>query len=554
MGFRRKRVKEAMTILPIVEVTLRQAARRRWTYWSRVVAVILASLVAIPASLAVGSMRGGAFMGFVGFSPWLLLMLLSASVRSTADCISSEKRDGTLGLLFLTDLKGRDVVLGKLAGICLPRFSTWLAALPPAAILVLAGGFSWLDVLRIMLAIANVQFCGAAAGMLGSSICRKQNNALSIGSIWISFTCLVFPVAGIVVVEVWNLTKLSSAIMALSPSAAFVNALSGVGALSTKTAWIQLLVSHAVGWSSLALACWFTPRRWQDRPAKPSRNPVSTASRAARRQDNPERLAARAIALDRNPFTWLLSRDRWNAFMPSLIVLLGLALGAFVCLFTTDAHSTIIACFWVAFLSHVFIKANLGEQATQGLFQEKKSGALEYLLTTRLNPPTIIDGQWKSLKNQFARPILFLLAIDALFFAGTLLMAASDESGVGARTNEWTPLIAGWLYLFVALAADSFALGWAGMWEAIRSTKSWEKTRGNAFGFVCAMPTGAFILLWLGLLIVTDGRIGSVWLFGLGWFGFGMLGNFLCLKIFRPVVRGRFRKIVRESLLASKVR
>lgn len=225
-----------MTILPIVEVTLRQAARRRWTYWSRVVAVILASLVAIPASLAVGSMRGGGFMGFVGFSPWLLLMLLSASVRSTADSISAEKREGTLGLLFLTDLKGRDVVLGKLAGICLPRFSAWLAALPAASILVLAGGVTWLDVLRIMLAIANVLFCGAAAGLLGSSICRKRNNALAIGGFWIFLTCLLIPVAGLWVNAVWNLANLSAALLALSPSAAFVNALSGVGALSAKTA------------------------------------------------------------------------------------------------------------------------------------------------------------------------------------------------------------------------------------------------------------------------------------------------------------------------------
>lgn len=546
-----------MTILPIVEVTLRQAARRRWTYWSRVVAVILASLVAIPASLAVGSMRGGGFMGFVGFSPWLLLMLLSASVRSTADSISAEKREGTLGLLFLTDLKGRDVVLGKLAGICLPRFSTWLAALPPASILVLAGGVTWLDVLRIMLSIANALFCGAAAGLLGSSICRKQNNALAIGGFWIFLTCLLIPVVGFVVNEIWSLANLSAALLALSPSAAFVNALSGVGALSTKTAWIQLIVSHAVGWCSLALACWFTPRRWQDRPAKPSKTSVPgpiAASAAPRPRVSPKRLAARAVALDENPFTWLLSRDRWNAFMPSLIVLLGLGLGAFVCLFTTDAHSTIIACFWVAFLSHVFIKAKLGEQATQGLFREKKSGALEFLLTTRLNPTRIIDGQWQSLRNHFARPILALLAIDLVFLLASTFIATSNDYKVRSMFNDWAPLIVGWLYLMITLIADSFALGWAGMWEAIRSTKSWEKTRGNAFALVCAIPTGVFILLWLGLMLLTDGRVGNMWLFGLGWFGCGMLGNMFSLKIFRPVVRGRFRKLVRESLSAAKVR
>ena len=44
-----------------------------------------------------------------------VLYCLLSGVRSTADCLSVEKREGTLGLLFLTDLKGYDVVLGKLA-------------------------------------------------------------------------------------------------------------------------------------------------------------------------------------------------------------------------------------------------------------------------------------------------------------------------------------------------------------------------------------------------------------------------------------------------------
>lgn len=278
------------------------------------------------------------------------------------------------------------------------------------------------------------------------------------------------------------------------------------------------------------------------------------ASAPPRPRATPDRIAARAIALDINPFTWLLSRDRWNAFMPSLIVLLGLAIGAFVCLFTPNAHSTVTGCFWVAFLFHVFIKAKLGEQATQGLFREKASGALEFLLTTRLNPRRIIDGQWQSLRNHFARPILTLLAIDVLFLLGSLFIAASDDLGFRTFADDWAPLIIGWIYLFVTLIADSFTLGWVGMWEAIRSTKSWERTRGNAFMLAGMIPTSIFIVLWFGMMLLTGGKTGGIWIFVLGWFGFGMLGNFFFLKIFRPVVRRQFRKIVRETLLAAKVR
>src|SRR5438034_7581247 len=69
-----------------------------------------------------------------------VLFSLLSGVRSTADCLSEEKREGTLGLLFLTDLKGYDVVLGKLAATSLNAFYGVLAVLPMMAIPLLMGG------------------------------------------------------------------------------------------------------------------------------------------------------------------------------------------------------------------------------------------------------------------------------------------------------------------------------------------------------------------------------------------------------------------------------
>ena len=54
----------------------------------------------------------------------------TAGIWITSDCISEEKRDGTLGLLFLTDLRSFDIVLGKLAATSLKAFAGLIAIFP----------------------------------------------------------------------------------------------------------------------------------------------------------------------------------------------------------------------------------------------------------------------------------------------------------------------------------------------------------------------------------------------------------------------------------------
>src|SRR5580698_5628155 len=105
-----------MTFLPIVERELRVAARRRGTYGMRTKiagAATLAFAGCFVASEVAPSMTLGKTL-FQGLSWLCLCYCLTAGRLMTADCLSREKRDGTLGLLFLTDLKGYDVVLGKL--------------------------------------------------------------------------------------------------------------------------------------------------------------------------------------------------------------------------------------------------------------------------------------------------------------------------------------------------------------------------------------------------------------------------------------------------------
>ena len=135
-----------MTFLPVVERELRVAARKRATYWLRVGAAgFLCALLALVWNSH--TLFGGApgSMGAMLFSPlkWTCFVYaFLAGLFLTSDAISEEKREGTLGLLFLTPLRGYDVVLGKLLASSANATYALVAGVPVLALPILMGGVS----------------------------------------------------------------------------------------------------------------------------------------------------------------------------------------------------------------------------------------------------------------------------------------------------------------------------------------------------------------------------------------------------------------------------
>ena len=169
-----------MTFLPIVGRELRVAARRRGTYWTRVVAALAA--VSIGAWwLLVMARQPSNVIGeglFQALSTLAFSYALLAGVLITSDCLSEEKRDGTLGLIFLTDLKGYDVVLGKLAATSINACYGMVAIFPVLAIPLLLGGVTPAEFWRVIFVCLNTLFLSLAAGMFASSISRLERKAM----------------------------------------------------------------------------------------------------------------------------------------------------------------------------------------------------------------------------------------------------------------------------------------------------------------------------------------------------------------------------------------
>src|SRR3954463_13196067 len=169
-----------MTFLPIVARELRVASRRRGTYWTRAGAALFVIVVGtwiflmmlrVPTEVT-AKVIFGVLAGSAGF------YCLMRGVGATADSLSEEKREGTLGLLFLTDLKGYDVVLGKFMATSLNCFYGLVAIFPIMALPLMWGGVTVGEFWRMVLALLNALFFSLTLGMVVSACTRESQKAM----------------------------------------------------------------------------------------------------------------------------------------------------------------------------------------------------------------------------------------------------------------------------------------------------------------------------------------------------------------------------------------
>ena len=95
-----------MTVLPIVERELRAAARQWATYWVRLgiaLAAIFVTVVIFVLTFGLPSAQTGRRI-FEWLAGIMMVYCLAYGRRSTADCLSVEKREGTLGLYWTLPL------------------------------------------------------------------------------------------------------------------------------------------------------------------------------------------------------------------------------------------------------------------------------------------------------------------------------------------------------------------------------------------------------------------------------------------------------------------
>ncbi|HYV30938.1 MAG TPA: ABC transporter permease [Candidatus Binatia bacterium] len=475
-----------MTYLPIVGRELRVAARRGGTYWSRFY-VVLAALVptgfllADPFQFPSAAKMGAQTFHVLAFMAFVSVLL--AAVRLTADCLSSEKREGTLGLLFLTDLKPYDVVLGKLAATSLNAFFGLLALMPVMAIPILLGGVTLGDLLRLALVLINGLFFALSLAMLISVLSWHEKKAIGMTSLLVFTLGAGLPLAGSFSASLSGPWSPISLLSVASPGFAGLLVSQAAYRATRGVFWLSMALSHGLGWLCLVLTCRLLPGAWQDRPAGAWQRRWREFWRRALLGGGGARTAFRRRLLGANPVYWLASRERRACWFPWIfLVSMGL-IGGFACWILRVRGVGIEALVFFSFLLNWFFKHWMINQACYALSIDRDRGALELLLSTPLAVQEVLRGQAMALRRQFLAPILTVIAVELVCFASAVPSIQELRTAGGAF---WALSFLAVLAVFVA---DLFALVWVGWWAGLVSK--------NAASAVSTTYVRIMVLPWL---------------------------------------------------------
>jgi ABC-type Na+ efflux pump permease subunit len=362
----------------------------------------------------------------------LLLCLICGLVPAlTADCIARERREGTLGLLFMTPLTASGIVVGKVVAQVLRALTLWLALMPLLAIPFLYGGVTWANIAAFL----TIELCAGmlclAAGVLASSL--TDNRALAF--------ILAFLLTGAFVVggrqyqknrtpltiyggpsvpypsgspkRVWVIPH-GTALNLRSSQFRIWNAATGVPIRFVSSQPPPSVLAEEFFLAALILlisirfAGYCVERSWQDKV------PSVRQKAWGRRYCSPlfENSFARSMrrTLEWNPIAWL-QQYSWKARCSKW----GLCLLFVVLECLTIDGSDLNAFGQLLMVLLVILVAAYTYAGVNGFLQEKKSGALELILVSPISVDQIILGRVWGLWKQFLPSALVLVGSDIAF-------------------------------------------------------------------------------------------------------------------------------------------
>jgi ABC-type transport system involved in cytochrome c biogenesis permease component len=338
-----------------------------------------------------------------------LLYALLAGPLLTVDCLAKERREGTLGLLFLTDLRSYDVVLGKLFAAVFDMVLGVMVALPLAAIPMLLGGVALRDYGYLVLGVFNLLILSIAVGTLTSAIFDSVRTSLGF-TLFVLLSITFGPIIlfdGLLGVSLNS--RAADYLYAFCPAYTFRQCIGGAFVGRSFGYWLNLAGIHSAAWACLLLACWKTWRAWREVPGTGLNEKWQRVLAPFSSRNPTQRRASRERLLGKNPVQWLESRDPlpgkllWTVFLATSVFW-------FYKHLRNPARwpNEEILILWALFAHWVFC-AWLAIQAPRRMADDKQSGALELLVCTAITPREIVRGSMRVLTLRFGSVLAAML-------------------------------------------------------------------------------------------------------------------------------------------------
>jgi len=446
-----------MNVAPLILRELRAESRRPLNYWLRVLAagaVILVFAAFMWAAEVAPSELGAQMFTVLHYT--LLVSFWIFAPLMTADCISSEQREGTLPLLFLTPLTIRDLIAAKNALHALRVLTLGLAALPVLVMPFVIGGVALSLVLHALAQQATALVLGIAVGILASTKGGSTMQVMVRAELYALCVAIVCTLCA---------------------------ALIGWGPFRTP---IFLLGSAVFGWlwfrSLFRASAKQLAETWQDDPAATSQPEwVQDFSRSVFWQDVFRWDKSRT--LDHNPVAWLQEYS-WTARLTKW----GGCFFLLVCeLITIPSGAERDSTLQPALIGLLTLGIAFG--AAGSFRRERQSGLLELMLVTPLSVRQVIAGRLWGIFSHFfpALAVLIVFCIGdrllfpkayqqgpwALLFPNPLAMGISISLASLAlmilglylslwRVNRLLACVLTWLLAFVLPAFATVILGQLG--------------------------------------------------------------------------------------------
>jgi ABC-type transport system involved in multi-copper enzyme maturation permease subunit len=503
----------AMTVLPVIARELRASARQPFTYYLRVLGVTALLLAGVFFGLDTGfkptlgrelfAWLHSALFGAI----WLLVPML------TADCISREKREGTLGLLFMTPLEGTEIVVAKGLAHGLRAVTLAVAVVPVLTIPFLLGGVSWTEALMAVLINANAMCWALAAGLLASAWGKAWHRTLVLAAlVAFSFFLIFQTMIGWFLVRILSTGRFYPSGMSWNVAGAGLAV--GFG-FATMMGWVG---RGYMGWGSVSqlfsVLGQITPcsclmllvavlaagakirRSWQEEP--PSRRQLWWREtfctpvlwlvffrRWMRRK------------LERNPIGWLEQRT-WTG---RLVTWSWFAVLVSIYSFVLTDPSFFQSSNRLHSMLGWLLAGSMAVSAAGSFRRERETGVLELLLVSPLGEGQIISGRLAGLWSQFA-PAAGLLLVGWAYcstflpggaIAGAFLFFLVTFVTVPVSGLYFSLRCRNSLTAFLATVAVSLVLPLV-LPEALRSTWWWMTDAGTNPDFFWQMgpsPGGA---------------------------------------------------------------